>query len=150
MRHVMIFFIFTLFFVPYAMADNGLVSVKSSHGVEETAARLERVLQEKGMTVFIRIDHAAGAKKAGEELLPTQVVIFGNPKVGTALMKCRQSVGIDLPLKALIAEDETGQVWFSYNTPQFLDERHGLGKCAEVLKKVDAALGNFAKAATMP
>ncbi len=133
-----------------AWADSGMISVKSAHDVATTADRLENVLKEKGMKVFIRIDHAEGAQKVGKTLRPTQLVIFGNPKVGTPLMQCRQSVAIDLPQKALIWEDETGQVWFSYNGPKYLATRHEITSCEEVIKKIEAALMNFAKVATMP
>ena len=133
-----------------AYADNGIISVKSSHEVKATADRLENVLKQKGMTVFIRINHAEGAQKVGIKLRPTELVVFGNPKVGTPLMQCSQSTAIDLPQKALIWEDEKGQVWLSYNDPNYLVERHGITGCAEVIKKIENALSNFAKAATMP
>ncbi len=139
-----------LYFASPASADTGFINVKSNHSVKETADRLETVLKQKGMTMFIRIDHAAGAKKVGKNLRPTELVIFGNPKVGSPLMQCSQTVGLDLPQKALIWEDEAGQVWFSYNVPGYLDKRHGLAKCSPVLKKVENALKNFAVAATMP
>ena len=94
--------IITLFFLTTAAyADSGIISVKSSHDVKTTADRLESTLKQKGMNVFIRINHAQGAQKIGKELRPTELVIFGNPKVGTPLMQCRQSVAIDLPQKAL-------------------------------------------------
>jgi uncharacterized protein (DUF302 family) len=131
-------------------ADNGIISVKSSHEVGATADRLENALKQKGMTVFIRINHAAGAEKVGKNLRPTELVVFGNPKVGTPLMQCRQSTAIDLPQKALIWEDEEGQIWLSYNNPNYLVERHGITGCDEVVKKIEKALINFAKAATMP
>jgi uncharacterized protein (DUF302 family) len=136
--------------VPTAVAGNGLISVKSSHDVKVTADRLENVLNQKGMNVFIRINHAAGAAKVGKELRPTELIIFGNPKVGTPLMQCSQSVAIDLPQKALIWQDDKGLVWLSYNDPNYLAQRHGLSACAEVIQKVEKALSNFAKAATMP
>ncbi|MEN8759456.1 MAG: DUF302 domain-containing protein, partial [Desulfobacterales bacterium] len=127
-----------------AVADNGLVNVKSTHSVKDTADRLVKALEAKGMTVFIRIDHAAGAKKAGLSLPPTELVIFGNPKVGTPLMQCSRSVAIDLPQKALIWEDDQGQVWLAYNDPAYLATRHAITGCEAVLKKVDGALKNFA------
>ena len=127
-----------------------LVTVKSSHSVKDTADRLVSALETKGMTVFNRINHAEGAKKVGKTLLPTELVIFGNPKVGTPLMICSRSVAIDLPQKALIWEDAQGQVWLNYNNPQYLAERHGITGCQEVLKKVAGALKNFASAATKP
>ncbi len=133
-----------------AYAGDGLVSIKSSHDVKTTADRLENVLKEKGMKVFIRVNHAQGAQKVGKELRPTELVIFGNPKVGTPLMQCRQSVAIDLPQKALIWQDAQEQVWLSYNDPDYLVKRHGITECAEVIKKIKGALGKFTKAATMP
>jgi uncharacterized protein (DUF302 family) len=133
-----------------AYAGNGIISVKSSHEVKATADRLENTLKQKGMTVFIRINHAENAQKVGKKLRPTELVVFGNPKMGTPLMLCSQSTAIDLPQKALIWEDGEGKVWLSYNNPNYLVERHGITGCAEVIKKIETALSNFAKAATMP
>lgn len=138
----------TLAFATLTYAADGLIAVKSSHDVKATADKLESVLKEKGMTVMARIDHQQGAEKAGLELRATEVVIFGNPKVGTPLMQCAQSVAIDLPQKALIWEDANGDVWLGYNDPQYLKSRHGLEGCDEVLEKISGALGNFAEAAT--
>ncbi len=131
-----------------AFAANGIINVKSAHDVQATADKLEAVLKSKGMNVFGRVNHAKGAMGAGMELLPTELVIFGNPKVGTPLMKCMRTVAIDLPQKALVWEDDSGQVWLSYNDPAYLAERHKIEGCDEVLKKVSGALGNFAAAAT--
>lgn len=131
-------------------ADNGLISIQSPHDVKTTADRLETALKEKGMTVFIRVDHAEGARTVGMELRPTELVVFGNPKVGTPLMQCSQGVAIDLPQKALIWEDETGQVWLSYNDPHYLVKRHTIEGCDDVVKKIESALSSFAQAATMP
>ena len=150
MRQILFVFITTFLIVSTAAAGDGLISVKSSHDVKVTADRLEDILNKKGMNVFIRINHSAGARKVGKKLRPTELVVFGNPKVGTPLMQCNQSVGIDLPQKALIWQDDKGQVWLSYNDPNYLALRHGLSQCAEVIKKIEKALGNFAKAATMP
>ena len=133
-----------------ANAQDGLVSVKSAHGVADTADKLEAVLAEKGMKVFARIDHAAGAESIGESLNPMQLVIFGNPKVGTGLMKCAGSTGIDLPMKALIWQDGEGATWFGYNDMNYLASRHGMSDCAPLLEKVSGALAAFAKAATSP
>ena len=150
MRQIFFALIAICFIVSTAAAGNGLISVKSSHDVKATADRLENILNQKGMTVFIRINHSAGARKVGKTLRPTELVVFGNPKVGTPLMQCSQSVAIDLPQKALIWQDDKGQVWLSYNDPNYLDQRHGLTGCAQVIKKVEKALSNFATAATMP
>jgi len=129
----------------------GLVRVASPHDVTTTADRLERVLGEKGMTVFARIDHAAGAAGAGLSLRPTTLVLFGNPRIGTGLMNCAQTAGIDLPMKALIWQDADGAVWLAYNAAAWLGERHQLGEaCAGLLDKVSKALSGFAAAATAP
>ena len=150
MRKLLLSIISIFLFSSLAIADNGIISIKSSHDVNVTADRLERALKSKGMTVFTRIDHAAGAQKVGKKLRPTELVIFGNPKVGTPLMQCNQSMAIDLPQKALIWEDEEGEVWLSYNNPKYLARRHDLKGCDEVIKKIEKALSNFAKAATKP
>ena len=148
MRKLLLSLISILLFSSLAIADNGIISIKSSHDVKVTADRFEKSLKMKGMTVFTRINHATGAQKVGKKLRPTELIIFGNPKVGTPLMQCGQSVAIDLPQKALIWEDEKGQVWLSYNDPKYLAKRHDLKGCDEVIKKIENALGNFAAAAT--
>ena len=131
-----------------ALDATGIIKIKSAHSVEKTIILLETVLLKKGMTIFKRINHTAGAEKVGMQLRPTQLLIFGNPKVGTPLMLCSQTVAIDLPQKALAYEDEAGQVWLSYNDPAYLAKRHNIKDCEEPLKKVSNALANFAKAAT--
>ena len=148
MRKFFLALILSTLFTSSAFATEGMVSIKSAHTVAVTADRLEKILVSKGMTVFKRIDHAAGAQKVGKTLRPTELVIFGNPKVGTPLMLCSQSVAIDLPQKALIWQDEAGQVWFSYNDPAYLALRHNIQGCDAVLKKVAGALGKFAAKAT--
>lgn len=151
MRSLFFLICFTFVFIPLSHATVGVVHVKSAHDVRATADRLESALLNKGMTVFVRIDHAAGAKGAGLELRPTELVIFGNPKVGTPLMQCQQSAAIDLPQKALIWQDADGQVWLTYNDPHYLAERHGLEPCAEqALKKLAGALAKFSQVATAP
>src|SRR5680860_1145495 len=130
------------------LAADGLIKVKSNHSVAATADKLEAVLSENGMKIMTRINHAAGAKSAGMELRPTELVIFGNPKVGTPLMQCAQSVAVDLPQKALIWEDASGQVWLGYNDREYLKARHSIEGCDAVLTKVSGALANFAKSAT--
>lgn len=128
-------------------ADSGLTKIKSAHSVADSLNKLEKVLESKGMNVFARINHAEGAEKAGLELRPTEVLIFGNPKVGTPLMICSQSIAIDLPQKMLAWEDESGQVWLGYNDPAHLKSRHATEGCDKVFEKVSGALGNFAAAA---
>jgi uncharacterized protein (DUF302 family) len=131
-----------------ATAAEGMVNVESAHSVAITADRLEKILKKKGMTVFARIDHAAGAQKVGKTLRPTELVIFGNPKIGSLLMLCSQSIAIDLPQKALIWKDEAGKVWLSYNDPQHLANRHATEGCDKVIMKVTGALGKFSARAT--
>lgn len=129
-------------------ASEGLITLKSAHSVKDTADKLVDMLEKKGMSVFIRIDHAAGAAKAGLTLRPTQVVIFGNPKAGTPVMICSQNAAIDFPQKALIAEDEKGEVTLSYNDPAYLAKRHNIQGCDKVLTKISGILSNFAHGAT--
>jgi uncharacterized protein (DUF302 family) len=132
----------------WAQAD-GLMSQTSPHTAQDTMNRLETIVKDKGLTVFARIDHAAGAAKVGKTLRPTELLIFGNPQGGTPLMECAQTAGIDLPLKALVWTDEAGKVMLSYNDPAYLAKRHGASACpaAENLKK---ALGAIAQATVAP
>jgi uncharacterized protein (DUF302 family) len=110
-----------------AMAVIGLTTVPSDFGPKETMDRLDGEIKAVGMTVFARIDHAAGAAAAGLPLRPTELLIFGNAKGGTPLMQADQAIGIDLPLKALVYQDASGKVWLAYNDPSWLASRHGLG-----------------------
>jgi uncharacterized protein (DUF302 family) len=128
------------------MAANGLITVPSVHSVKETIDRLEADVGSRGLTVFARIDHAAGARAAGLTLRPTELLIFGNATGGTPLMQAYQTIGIDLPLKGLAFEDGAGQVWLSYNDPAWLAARHG-GESNEVTDRLAAALAAASKAA---
>jgi uncharacterized protein (DUF302 family) len=131
-----------------ASAADGLVSVKSPRSVKATVDRLEELVQQRGLTVFLRIDHAAGAAKVGKSLRATELLIFGNPQGGTPFMECAQSVGIDLPLKVLVWEDASSQVWLGYNDPAYIARRHAAASCpAENLR---AALAGLAEAAVAP
>lgn len=123
--------------------ENGLISIKSLHDVKTTADRLEQVLESKEMVIFARINHAAAARKVDKELRDTELIIFGNPKVGTALMQSSLSVAIDLPMKALISMDQNAQVWVSYNDPKYLAHRHGIKGFEEVLNNIEDSLNNF-------
>lgn len=131
-----------------AQAADGMVEVKSALSVKDTISKFEATAKERGLMIFARIDHAAGAQKIGATLRPTELLIFGNPQGGTPLMQCAQSVGIDLPLKALAWEDASGQVWLGYNDPQFLVTRHGAKDCLPVAAKLRKALDGLAAAAT--
>ena len=151
MRLFIVIFISSLLVsLPAVASNDGLINTQSAHDVKTTADRLEEILKTKGMTVFTRINHAEGAQKTGQTLRPTELVIFGNPKVGTPLMKCSQTMAIDLPQKALIWEDESGTVWLSYNDPTSLAIRHNIKGCDKVIMKIENALINFSKAATKP
>jgi uncharacterized protein (DUF302 family) len=119
----------------------GLTTIASSFGPKETMDRLEAEISAKGMTVFARIDHGAGAADAGLELRPTNLIIFGNARGGTPLMQASQTSGIDLPLKALVWQDAAGKTWLSYNEPRWIVQRHGLGVRAGIVDKMAAALG---------
>lgn len=130
-----------------AGAADGLVVLKSPHGVKETIDHFEAAAKARGLNVFLRIDHAAGARKIGKELRPTELLVFGNPQGGTPLMECAQSAGIDLPLKALAWQDESGQVWLGYNDPKFLASRHGAGDCSPVVSNLAKALAGLAQEA---
>lgn len=129
-----------------SLAADGLIAVKSPHAVKVTMDRLEAAAKAKGLGVFLRVDHAAGAQKIGKTLRPTELLVFGNPQGGTPLMECAQTAGIDLPLKALAWQDAAGQVWLGYNDPRFLAKRHGAGDCAAASSLLKALEGLAAEA----
>jgi uncharacterized protein (DUF302 family) len=133
------------------MPADGLITIPSSHGPQETLAKLEAEVKAKGMTVFAHADHAAGAAAVGLSLSPTDLLIFGNAKGGTPLMQSIQTVGIDLPLKILVWQDASGKTWLSYNDPSWIAKRHGLGPEADaVVKMLTAALAAVMAAASAP
>lgn len=128
---------------------HGMTRVASAHDVKTTLDRFEAAAKSRGLVVFNRIDHAGGAQKINQSLRPTELLIFGNPQGGTPLMQCQQSVGIDLPLKALAWQDAQGRVWLGYNEPMHLAHRHGLGECgAQAVGTVTKALAGLAAEAT--
>jgi uncharacterized protein (DUF302 family) len=130
------------------MAADGLIKVQSSHGPADTMERLVAEIGARGLTVFARINHAAGAEEAGLALRPTELVIFGNAKGGTPLMQSNQEIGIDLPLKALVWQDASGSTWISYNDPASLAKRHELGSEVEApVKAMTAMLSAVTRAA---
>ena len=122
-------------------AADGLIVLESSYSADETMNRFEAIAKEKGLNIFARIDHAAGAAKIGKTLRPTEVLIFGNPQGGTPFMECSQTVGIDLPLKVLVWQDSTGQVWLGYNDPEYMATRHEVKACAVAAKLKQALAG---------
>ena len=149
MLRVLLVLVSSLLFLPLAQAaDDGMVTMKSPYSVDETLDRFEKAVTSKGMTVFARVDHAQGAASVDLELRPTQLLIFGNPKIGTLLMQSSQTAAIDLPLKLLAWQDADGQVWIAYNDPGYLVQRHNITDRDAVVEKMRKALGNFTAAAT--
>jgi len=128
-------------------AAEGLITKTSSHNVQETMNRFEKIVKDKGFSVIARVNHAAAAKKSGATLRPTELLIFGNPKLGTQLMQSNQSIGIDLPLKVLIWEDEKGVVTLSYNDPSWLKKRHAIADRDKAFAKMTGALDKFSDGA---
>ena len=128
----------------------GLTSIRSRFSPKETMDRLEAEVRAKGMTVFARIDHAAGAAEVGLTLRPTELIIFGNARGGTPLMQSVQTVGIDLPLKALVWEDASGTTWLSYNEPSWIAQRHSIANAEPVVSKMAAALSAILRKAADP
>ena len=128
----------------------GLTSIQSTFGPKETMDRLEAEIHQKGMNVFARIDHAAGAAEAGLTLRPTELIIFGNARGGTPLMESSQTVGIDLPLKALVWEDASGKTWISYNEPGWIAQRHGLANAQPLITKMADLLSMVSRNAANP
>lgn len=125
-------------------AVNGIIDLPSIHSVDETVEKLKTILAAKGVTLFTLVDHSGEAEKAGMAMPPTKLVIFGSPKAGTPLMLAAPHIAIDLPLKILIWQDAAGKVWVSYNTPEFLGQRHGIPD--DLLKNI-AVIANLAAAA---
>jgi uncharacterized protein (DUF302 family) len=126
----------------------GMVKKASNLSVAVTLDKLTRIITEKGFTVVARVDHAAAAKKSGFELLPTQLLIFGNPAVGTKLMQSQRSIGLDLPIKVLAWEEADGTVWVDYTDPGYLLARHGIVDRGPIRNKMTGALAAFTEAAT--
>jgi len=126
------------------MPTNGLIQVASRYPVDETVQRLRSFFEQKGLQVFAVIDHSGEAEKVGLKMRPTKVVIFGSPKGGTPLMVAAPTLAIDLPLKALVAEDENGKVWVTYNSPEYLQQRHGVPE--DLIKNIVGAGALIAKA----
>lgn len=129
-------------------AVESLITVESHYSAKETADRFESIIKDKGFTVFARIDHQKNAAGVNLTLRPTEVIIFGNPNIGTQLMQCNQLVAIDLPQKVLVSEDADNKVWLSYNNPQYIKQRHSITGCDEVINKISGALNTLSIAAT--
>ena len=125
----------------------GLTSIRSRFGPKETMDRLQAEIRAQGMTVFARIDHAAGSAEVGLTLRATELIIFGNARGGTPLMQSAQTVGIDLPLKALVWEDASGTTWLSYNEPIWIAQRHSVANAEQVVSKMAATLSAISRTA---
>jgi uncharacterized protein (DUF302 family)/uncharacterized membrane protein YidH (DUF202 family) len=125
--------------------SNGVISQASNHSVDQTVEKLKSILQAKNVTLFALVDHSGEAEKVGMKMPPTRLLIFGSPKAGTPLMLAAPSIAIDLPLKILVSQDAQGKVWLSYNSPQYLKDRHGLPP--ELLQNVAGVETLIAKAA---
>ncbi|MDH5181039.1 MAG: DUF302 domain-containing protein [Gammaproteobacteria bacterium] len=143
---VMIFFIFSA--SAWAADNKGLITKQSAHSVKVTLDRLENILRKKGVTIVKRWSHDKGGKKAGIPLRATELLIFGNPKLGTHFFTSNQTAGIDLPMKALAWEDKDGKIWLTYNDPQYIADRHDIKDRADIVKKMSEALDNMTTAAT--
>jgi uncharacterized protein (DUF302 family) len=126
----------------------GLKTIESNAGPSETMDRLEAEIKAHGIGVFARINHAALAADAGLSLRPTELILFGNPRAGTPLMQAKQTIGIDLPLKALVWQDASGKTWLSYNEPDWLAKRHGVAGAEGTVAAMSSALGDIAAKAT--
>lgn len=150
MRYNLIAGLATIFAVSAASAADGLNSLASAHSVADTTSRLEQAVSDAGFRVFARIDHAAGARTVEMPLAPTELLIFGDPKGGTALMQSARTIGIDLPLKYLVWKDADGTVMIGWNDPDWLASRHGITDRAPVIDKVNGALQAFASEAAKP
>lgn len=122
---------------PASAPDNGMQHLSSPYSVPETLKRIESLLQEKGLTIFCRVDHSGEAEKVGLKMYPTQLILFGSPKGGTPVMVASPTIAIDLPLKALVWEDGGGKVWVSYNSPEYLQQRHNVP--ADLIKNISGA-----------
>ena len=135
---------------PNDPGDAELVTLPSAHTATETVDRLKSLLSEKGIELFAHIDHAGAAKKVGLSLPPTQVLIFGNPKAGTPLMQSQQTIGLDLPLRALVWEDESSKVWLTYRRVALLARQHRVTGRDQAVTALDDGLGALARAVTAP
>lgn len=126
---------------------NGLINVPSSYDIATTADRFETLLNNRGLIVFHRINHTENAVMVGQTLSPIELIIFGNPEVGTKLINCQQTAAIDLPQKALFWTDKNGKSWISYNNPAYLRDRHNLRGCERAIAKISQVLRNLARKA---
>lgn len=147
MKKIYLIFVILLLFSLQSNAQDGITKIYTTHSVDEIVKKLTTILDSKGLKVFSVIDHKKGAELASMELLPTTLIIFGNPSVGTKLMNCDQTVGVDLPMKYLVWQDVDGKTWIGYRKPSSLASTYNLESCQPVLTKMDSALSQFASLA---
>lgn len=147
MKKFITFVLFSFFVSGYVQASEGLISVESAHSAKETADKFASIVEKKGLTLFARIDHQKNAAGVDLTIRSTEVIIFGNPKVGTPIMQCSQLAAIDLPQKVLIWTDADNKVWLTYNDPEYMKQRHDLKGCDKVLMKVSNVLSGLTQAA---
>lgn len=150
-------YILTIFLLSFCILSNisasttasaaELITKKSPHSVSVTIDKLKKAVEKAGAKVFARVDHAAGAKKVGSKLRPTQMLMFGNPKLGTPAMLASQSAGLDLPIRVVAYKDKKGDVYLAYHAPSTLAKTHGIPADAEVIKKMTGALKKLTDAA---
>ena len=148
MKAKLLVIVFTLFASSLVQADQGLITKSSAFSVKETIDRLEDVLKKKGIGIALRWAHHKKADGVGIKLRPTELLIFGNPKLGSHMFTSQQTAGIDLPMKALAWEDENGKVWLTYNDPSYLAKRHGISDRDKIVTKMTGALNKFSDIAT--
>ncbi len=132
------------------IADDGLITKPSAYTVDVTVQRLKNIFEKKGVRVFAHVDHQINAEGVELKLNKLQLLIFGNPRLGTPLMQSNPTTGIDLPMKALVWEDTNGKVWLAYNDPAYLAQRHGISDRQDVIKKISGALNKMTSVATAP
>lgn len=147
MKYLYLALLLVFFLAGPLQAASGTVDVESAHSVRATADRLEILLQKKGITIFNRIKHTEGGALVGVDLRQTELLIFGNPKIGAPLIRCQQSVALDLPQKALIWEDENGKVWITYNSAHYLKQRHAIRDCEQLIGRLENTLADITRAA---
>ncbi len=145
---LILLFLGTAAYAGSVVQENGLIVKPSAYNVAETLDRLETIIKKKGITVFARINHAEGAKTVEVAMEPTELLIFGNPKLGSPLMLSQRTAAIDLPLKAIAWKDKEGKVWLAYNTPAYIAKRHDITDKEAVIKKMTGALSKFSDFAT--
>ncbi|MDH5648269.1 MAG: DUF302 domain-containing protein [Gammaproteobacteria bacterium] len=151
MKYIGVLLVLISLVVPVSHAgQSGLIVKKSEYSTEKTIKRLKAVLAQKGIRVFAHVNHFENAASVGLKIRPTELLIFGNPKLGTPLIKSNPAAGLDLPMKVLVWQDEKGQTWLVYNDPAYIAKRHGISDQGEAVAKMSQALGKMTDQALTP